>query len=59
MELNGTYREILEELVKCARALEEYREDVVVVGGLVPLLYRFYPDFTSPRQPTMGTVPAG
>ena len=49
MELTDEYREVLEELIEWALTVGEYREDVVVTGGLVPLLYRFYPDFSQPR----------
>jgi len=29
-------------------ALDAYREDLVLIGGLVPLLYRFLPDYRDP-----------
>ncbi len=50
MELDAHYRDILMELVDCARAMGPYRDDVVVTGGLVPLLYRYHPDYRRPRQ---------
>lgn len=49
MSRNDRYREILEELVQSARAMGPYRDDVVIAGGLVPLLYRFHPDYDRPR----------
>lgn len=55
MELNTDHVEILRELAECAEAIGPYRDDVVVTGGLVPLLYRFHPDFGRPRQPALLT----
>jgi hypothetical protein len=55
MELNEQYRDILVELVDCARAMGAYREDAVITGGLVPLLYRFHSDYNTPRQPPLLT----
>ena len=55
MKLNNQYHELLSELVQCARALGEYRKDIVVTGGLVPLLYRFHPNFDRPRQSALLT----
>lgn len=56
MELNDDQVEILRELAECAEAIGPYRDDVVVTGGLVPLLYRFHPDFGRPRQPALLTA---
>lgn len=50
MALDEGYREILLELADCARAMGPYREDVVVTGGLVPLLYRYHPQYNQPPQ---------
>lgn len=50
MKLDKIYTEILHELADCARAMGPYRQDVVVTGGLVPLLYRYHPQYSQPRQ---------
>ena len=56
MKMEEIHREVLEELVGCVRAMEEYRQDIVVVGGLVPLLYRYHPGYSEPRQPPLLTT---
>lgn len=50
MTLDESHREVLQELLDCARAMGPYREDVVVTGGLVPLLYRYHYPYRQPRQ---------
>lgn len=50
MELDEKHHEILVELADCARAMGPYRADVVVTGGLAPLLYRYHAGFNKPRQ---------
>ena len=55
MELGDEYLEVLGELADTIRAMGPYREDIVIAGGLVPLLYRFHPDFRQPRQSALLT----
>lgn len=55
MKVSEEYREILQELVDVVQALGVYREDVVLIGGLVPLLYRFHPEYKVPRQAALLT----
>lgn len=41
---------VLQDLKALVLALEPYQESYVIVGGIVPLLYRFHGDYESPRH---------
>jgi hypothetical protein len=55
MELTAGHAEILEELADLIRAMGPYRQDAVVSGGVVPLIYRFHSNYKRPRQPALLT----
>jgi len=41
---------LLQDLQSLVQALGPYRQSYVIVGGIVPLLYRYHGDFESPRH---------
>jgi hypothetical protein len=45
MKAQDSMFETLQELGNCVRAFGDYRQSAVLTGGLVPLMYRYLPEF--------------
>ncbi len=53
-----TYATILHEVGRALVALAPYREDLILVGGIVPVLYRRLPAYRQPDHPALMTTEA-
>lgn len=55
---SGSFATILREVGRALVALAPYRDDIILVGGIVPVLYRRLPTYRQPEHPALGTTEA-
>lgn len=58
MTTEEAFQTILKELGRALAALQPYRNDILVVGGVVPVVYRHMPGLKPPGHPPLMTTEA-